>query len=178
MRRGRGASEGRSDEPISCNHGTNFSAMDNAVADTDAALAYARTLPFIDASRVVLSGSSRGGILSVYYAEQRPGVAKGVVNFVGGWTGDGCSGDFNGTLYRKAAAAKLPTLWLYTENDSYYSAQSIRHYAKLYEESGGKIALRLYPPVGKDGHYLSRYPDVWRRDVDGFLDGLGFAPAP
>jgi dipeptidyl aminopeptidase/acylaminoacyl peptidase len=47
----------------------------------DAVLAF----PFVDPTRVVIGGQSRGGILSIAYAGQRPEQVKGVVNFVGGW---------------------------------------------------------------------------------------------
>jgi len=58
----------------------------------------------------VIGGQSRGGILSVAYAGAHPQQVRGVINFVGGWTGDSCIGDFNGTAFAKAASAKIPTL--------------------------------------------------------------------
>ena len=44
--------------------------------------------PWADASRLLMAGTSRGGFLSVVYAGERPQRVKGVVNFVGGWTGE------------------------------------------------------------------------------------------
>jgi len=41
---------------------------------------------------------------------------------------------------------------------------------------GGLVTLRLYPPVGSDGHSLRRDLSVWRKDVEAFLDSLGFNP--
>jgi len=45
------------------------------------------TMPFVDRDRVVIGGQSRGSILSVAYAGQHPEQVKGVINFVGGWSG-------------------------------------------------------------------------------------------
>ena len=179
MRRGRGASGGSYDEPYGCDYGGAQRGLENAMADTDAALAYARTLPYVDSSRVLLAGSSRGGLLSIAYAQRRPGIAAGIVNFVGGWHGDTCPNDFNRYVFRRAGAAvTVPTLWLYTENDRYYSPRSIRAYANEFESAGGRVTLRVYPPQGADGHYLTRYPDVWRGDLESFLDRLGLPARP
>jgi dienelactone hydrolase len=115
----------------------------------------------------------------IAYAHRRPGVAMGIVNFVGGWHGDTCQNDFNRYVYRRAGAAvTAPTLWLYAENDRYYSPRSIKAYAAEFEGAGGRVALRLYPPQGPDGHYLTRYPRIWRADLESFLDGLGLSARP
>ncbi|MGH7302169.1 MAG: alpha/beta hydrolase family protein [Candidatus Rokuibacteriota bacterium] len=39
-------------------------------------------MPFVDPTRVVIGGQSRGGILSVAYAGQHPQQIKGVINLV------------------------------------------------------------------------------------------------
>jgi pimeloyl-ACP methyl ester carboxylesterase len=104
---------------------------------------------------------------------------RGIVNFVGGWHGDTCPNDFNRYVFRRAGAAvTVPTLWLYTENDRYYSPRSIRAYANEFESAGGRVTLRVYPPQGADGHYLTRHPDVWRGDLESFLDRLGLPARP
>jgi dienelactone hydrolase len=179
MRRGRGESGGRYDEPYECDHGAAARGLQNAIEDTDHVMAYVRNLPYVDGSRIVLAGHSRGGILSVAYASQRPGVARGVVNFVGGWTSDGCSeraGRFNEMVFRDAgaasAAARVPMLFLYAENDSYYSPESIRNFGALFENGGGTVFLRLYRAVGRDGHGLFAHPSIWKDDLGFFLQKL------
>ena len=177
MRRGRGASDGSYNEPYGCDLGGANRGLENALEDLEAAVAFVRTLPYVDSSRLVLMGASRGGLLSLAYAARRPAAVRAVINFVGGWHGDGCPADFNASVYEKAgAASKVPTLWLYAENDRMYSASSIKRYASIYERAGGQIIFRLYPPAGPDGHYLTRYPELWRKDIGAFLDGLGFTP--
>lgn len=179
MRRGRGASEGRSDEVISCDDARLWQGIDEAIEDTDAALAWLREQPYADLQRLLLSGQSRGGFLSVIYSAKRAGLVRGVVNFVGGWTGDwGCNAAFNATYFRRAGENNAtPMLWLYAEGDRYYQPESIRRYAALYDNGRGADILRLYPRLGEgvDGHGLGRFPGLWRRDLGEFLDRIGFS---
>jgi dienelactone hydrolase len=178
MRRGRGESGGSYDEPYDCEYGLAARGLQNAIADTQHVVDYVRKLAFVDASRLLLSGHSRGGILSVVYAARRPGAVRGVVNFVGGWTSDGCSeraGRFNEKLFEDAGAAQgaVPMLFLYAGNDSYYTPDSIRNFATLYGKSGANVTLKLYDSAGRDGHSLYAHPDLWRSDLGAFLQKLG-----
>ena len=179
MRRGRGASEGSSDEVISCDDGRLWQGIEEAIQDTDAALAYLKTLAYVDTGRLVLSGQSRGGFLSVIYSAKHPGLARGVVNYVGGWTGDwGCNAAFNATSFRQAGERNAtPMLWIYAEGDHYYQPESIRRYAALYDNGRGADILRLFPrlPGNTSGHSVGRFPDLWRKDLNDFLDRVGFA---
>ena len=180
MRRGRGASEGSYGEPYDCNFGAHSAGLANAVEDTDAAIAFAKTLTFIDSNRIVLAGASRGGILSTVYAAKRPGIALGTVSFVGAWTADWCSKGFHESVFSEAGAgAKTPALWLYAGNDSLLSTADIQRYMAVYEKAGGRIQLRLYPFSGGDGHFFYlRDPQIYRADLESFLDTLGHKPKP
>ncbi len=180
MRRGRGASDGSYDEPYTCNFGAHDAGLRNAIEDTDAAIAFARTQAFIDAGRIVLIGASRGGIMSIVYAARRPGVALGAVSLVGAWTSDSCSNGFHESVFADAgAAAKTPTLWLYAENDSLLSTAEVRRYATEYENAGGRLQLHVYPFSGRDGHFFYLWsPQLYRADLESFLDMLGLKPRP
>jgi pimeloyl-ACP methyl ester carboxylesterase len=93
-RRGRGGSE-EYDEGFgidrsrgyTCDPSLSMPGADRALRDIEAAMGAILTMPFVDPSRVVIGGVSRGGILSVAYAGQHPEQVKGVINFVGGWLG-------------------------------------------------------------------------------------------
>jgi dienelactone hydrolase len=177
MRRGRGASDGEALELegacSSPNLGPGFA---RAIEDVDAAMAYVRAQPWADPARVVIAGQSRGGILSVAYAAERPGAARAVINFAGGWTGDGCDryGEgFNAPTFTAAGRrVRVPTLWLYAEGDSYYSAASVRRYHEAFAQAGGASTFRLFPDFGRDGHRLVDHVDLWGAAVDQFLRGL------
>ncbi len=176
MRRGRGQSDGDYEEPYWCSDAEVDRGIKNAIQDLDAVFAYVKSLPYIDSSRIVLSGVSRGGILSVVYAAERPASVKAVINFVGGWMGEGCTKymyDPNLRYFKRSGAkTTTPMLFLYADNDSYYSKEAIKSYARAFEKAGGKITFRLYESVGEDGHHLSRYRNVWLKDMEDFLESV------
>lgn len=181
MRRGRGASDGEALESEGACSSTNLgSGFARAIEDVDAAMAYVRAQPWADSARVVVAGQSRGGILSVAYAAERPAAARAVINFAGGWTGDGCDryGEgFNAPTFAAAGQrVRVPMLWLYAEGDSYYGVASIRRYHEAFARAGGTATFRLFPDFGSDGHRLVDRVDLWGSAVDEFLRGLGFAP--
>lgn len=176
MRRDRGQSEGDYEEPYWCSDAEVDRGIKNAIQDIDAVFAYVKELPYIDTSRIVLSGVSRGGILSVIYAAERPGSVRAVINFVGGWMGEGCTKymyDPNLMYFKRSGArTTTPMIFLYADNDSYYSKEAIKTYWKAFEKAGGKGAFRLYGSVGQDGHSLSRNWGVWLKDVEDFLQSV------
>ncbi len=94
-RRGRGGSGGEYDEGFevvpalgyACDPSRAIPGADRALRDIEAAMAAILAMPFVDRDRVVIGGQSRGGILSVADAGLHPEQLKGVINFVGGWSG-------------------------------------------------------------------------------------------
>ncbi len=176
MRRGRGASEGLYVEPYDCELSASARGIENAIADLDAVVNYLKNVPFVDSTRILISGLSRGGLLSVVYAAQRPGRILGVANFVGGWMGTRCTNGINESSFQKAGAlSKVPTLWLYAGNDTYYKEGTPAQYFSLYKVAGGVGIFHLYPSTfDKNGHALFFYPNVWRADFNQFMKDLGF----
>src|SRR4029077_2022149 len=63
---------------------------DRALRDVQAAMDVILAMPFVDRTRVIIGGQSRGGILSIAYAGQHAEQVKGVINFVGGSYGIRC----------------------------------------------------------------------------------------
>jgi dienelactone hydrolase len=176
MRRGRGASDGDHAEGSGCGRESLSIGVERAVADLDAVMAYVGEQPWADPTRVVMAGQSRGGMLSVVYAAQRPGRVRGVVNFSGGWTGHWCdaSTSFNEDTFASAGRSRtVPMLWLYSENDRYYGPDAIATYHRAFTRSGGNAALQLFPPIGGDGHRLAGYTEVWRKAVEDYLKRIG-----
>lgn len=180
MRRGRGKSEGSYSEPYECSLHQSKSGIEYASEALDAVFVYLRAQKWADADKVALAGESRGGILSVIYAADRPRVARGVINFVGGWMGDRCNQqagtDINATLFQEAGAqSKIPNLFLYANNDSVYSSTSIEKYPEAFRVGGGDVEFKLYTvDPGANGHLLfPRFWKVWTSDFDGFLKRIG-----
>jgi dienelactone hydrolase len=180
MRRGRGASDGAHAEyEGTCDPQILNPGLARAVEDVDAAMAYLRREPWADADRVLIAGQSRGGILSVAYAAERPSAVRAVINFAGGWTSQRCDERGQGfnqpTFASLGGRSRVPTLWLYGEEDSYYSAARIRRYHDAFVQAGGSATLHLAPAFGADGHRLVDRVELWKGPVDEFLRGLKLA---
>ena len=107
-------------------------------------------------------GNSAGGWGALALASQNPPSVAAVVNFAGGRGGrnrnrpeNNCAPD---RLVAAAAdfgrTARLPTLWLYAENDSYFAPELSKRMAAAFTAAGGNAAYHLLPPVRGDGHAL------------------------
>jgi dienelactone hydrolase len=182
QRRGRGQSDGLYDEGFnasrtaySCQRDVTLAGAERAVADLDAAVDWLRMRSDVDTTRMLVSGASRGGVLSVVHVARRPDVYLGAVNFVGGWLGEGC-GDYlevNRTLFVEGADFPGETLWLYANNDSFYSVAHSRSNFDAYTAAGGLGAFEVYTRApGLNGHFLTNDPQLWGPDVDTYLDQL------
>lgn len=180
MRKGRGKSDGSyaESEAQVCDFDEWTAGIASALEDLEAVIDYASTLPYVDPSRIVLVGMSRGGFLSVAYSARGRAAQQvcGVINFVGGWVRDRCPEDFNRASFAAfGSRARHRMLWLYADNDAYYGETAVRSYAQAFIDAGGQADFRLYSGVAGDGHYLQDQLHVWAPDAGRFLDALGFA---
>jgi pimeloyl-ACP methyl ester carboxylesterase len=102
-----------------------------------------------------------------------------VINFAGGWTSQRC--DEGGPVFNHATFASaggrtgIPMLWLYAEEDRYYSAASIRRYHEAFTQTGGVATFHLFPAIGGDGHRLVDRIEIWKAAADDFLRRLNLA---
>jgi len=189
VRRGYGATGGRWSETYgSCAAPRFVDAGIETAKDVAAAVSYLRALPYVDADRIVLVGQSAGG-WGVLAAAGRPDVpVRGVVNFAGGRAGriggvpnKNCAPDrlvaAAGELGR---AARVPSLWLYTENDQYFSPELSARMHKAYTDAGGRASYVLFAPIGRDGHGLigmKHGVPLWEPKVAEFFREVGVLPA-
>ena len=70
-------------------------------------------------------------------------------------------------------SARVPTLWIYTRNDSFFDPGLSRRMAEAYGKAGGVADYRLLPAFGHDGHYLfsaAAGVPVWAPHVAAFLE--------
>jgi dienelactone hydrolase len=176
VRRGYGASGGDPDS----NHGghcprTDYhEAGEYSAEDLRAAIDYARTLPQVDATRIIAVGVSTGGFATVALtAKAPPGLVAGI-NFAGG---RGSKDDHNvcnpGDLvqaYRNFGKhSRTPMLWLYAQNDKFFWPELAKQFDEAFRSQGGQDQFVLAPPVGDDGHSLFRHVSDWSATVDDFL---------
>lgn len=180
MRKGRGASQGRYNEPEICDSSSISYGVASAIEDLDGVFEYMLAQPYVDTNNILITGGSRGGYLSVIYSAKGKyrDKIKGVINFVGGWVGEGCNIggiDHNSiAFYEAGKLTSLPMLWLYGERDSYYSPKAINAYFKAFTEAGGRAEFRIFGDIPVDGHRLTAFVVKWKKDVDSYLEGINF----
>jgi hypothetical protein len=108
-----------------------------------------------------------------------------MVNFAGGRGGhqklpEGGVGNCAPDALVKAAGrygstARVPMLWLYTENDSYFEPVLARRMVDAYDAAGGRATLRALGPFGNDGHNMASSSNgvpMWSGAVADFLGTL------
>ena len=182
QRRGRGASDGLYDEGFepdrsgySCNTKISLSGVDRAVEDLDAVMMHVKSRPDVAVGRILLGGQSRGGILAIAYAGERPDSLVGVVNFVGGWMGDRCTNAhaINTTTFKRGGKFALPTLWLYGDQDPFYALEHSKANFEAFLSAGGKGNFESYWVPGRNsGHSVVAHPSLWTGRLTQYLDSL------
>jgi dienelactone hydrolase len=137
--------------------------------------------PYVDGKRIVLVGQSGGGLASLAYGSLGNPAVKGVINFAGGLRRTGVALwelDMAQAFGMYAKTTKVPSLWFYAENDSYFSPTTARGAYEAYQQNGGQARLFALAPFKKDGHGL--FADfegiaIWVGEVDKFLSLIGIA---
>jgi pimeloyl-ACP methyl ester carboxylesterase len=159
----------------------NFRDAGLAIASLDMwVIDYMTTLPFIKRDDVVVVGQSGGGWGAIALASQNPKSVRAMIGFEAGR-----GGHFNGKpntncapdrLVEAAAqfgrTAKIPMLWIYTHNDSYFGPELSMRLASAYKNAGGNVEYHLLPDFGADGHFFIDSPDaigIWAPLVSEFL---------
>lgn len=181
---GYGASGGDDVEDTGgCNAKRYPPAFDAAARQTLAVLALARQRPDAAPDRAVIMGQSFGGGAAVAVASLNPAGVQAAINFAGGSGGNPktqpqrpCSPQqLERTFAEYGRTAKVPMLWIYTENDLYFGPRYPREWFDAYVKQGAPARFVQYPPQGADGHALfSRFPEVWMPEVLRFLQAQGF----
>ncbi|MDP2400322.1 MAG: alpha/beta fold hydrolase [Burkholderiales bacterium] len=167
-----------------CNN-RNFARSFGVAADqVEQVIDTARREPRIDAQRIVLVGQSYGGATSIAVAARRlPGVVA-AINFAGGGggnpetrPGEPCSASIStATFGGYGHNTRVPTLWLYTENDRYFGPRHSQAWFAAFQANGGKGEFLLLPPFGDDGHRLfTRGFEIWAPLIQRFLREQGFS---
>jgi dienelactone hydrolase len=153
--------------------------------DIRAAIAYMSKQDFVSPGRTLVVGQSAGGWGTVALASLNPPEVGAMVNFAGGRGGyqkgipnNNCTPD---KLVEAAGeygkTARMPTLWIYTENDLFFDPGLSRRMADAFLGAGGKADYNLLKPFGKDGHGLFAAAggvELWRGLVEAFLKANGY----
>lgn len=148
--------------------------------DVAATVAHFAQQAWVDADRIVVIGQSHGGWTSLAYGAEKPAPGvRALVNFAGGLRQTQC-GNWEGALARAAASyggqTTLPSLWLYGDNDSYFSPDTFRAMHSAYARAGGAARLLAYGRFGADSHKLFSAEEgrvTWEAPLDEFLAAAG-----
>jgi len=135
--------------------------------------------PWADVSRNVVIGQSHGGLTTLAYGtEPHPGTRL-LVNFAGGLRQERCDG-WQQNLIRAigdyGTDTRLPSLWFYGDNDSYFAPSIWRGAFERYTAAGGRAELVAFGNFGSDAHSLfgSRAGlPIWLPRVLTALDAAG-----
>ena len=130
---------------------------------------------------VVVVGQSAGGWGAIALSSRNVSGVRAIITFeagrggrVGGKPDNNCApdqlvaatGDFGRT-------ARIPMLWIYTENDTFFGPALSKRMHQAYTDAGGNAEYHLLPPFGSDGHFMIDSPDaipLWAPLVSQFLD--------
>ena len=180
MRRGFGHSDGPFVETLSgtCDDRDYLAVARIAAEDVTGALATLRGEPWVDPDRVLLMGHSTGGFAVTAAVADNPVGVVGVLNFEaahGSVPGRTCSPDHlvaDAGIFGRTA--RVPALWVYSENDRSAPPALGRRMFDAYVASGAPAQLQVLPPFGVDGHAVVPMgpADFWWAAVESFLNQL------
>jgi dienelactone hydrolase len=181
LRRGFGATGGWfAEDAGSCGNPNYLRGEAAAADDIMAAYDFARRLPYVDASRMILAGQSAGGVASLFTAGTRaPKGLVAVLAFAAGRGGDPVSHPGVPCAVEPLAKVfsdlgrqvKVPVLFHYAANDLYFNAATSQLWFERFNAGGAPAQYVLQPPFSDNGHYIfsgagARY---WVPAVERFL---------
>jgi dienelactone hydrolase len=134
--------------------------------------------------KVMVVGQSAGGWGALALSSQNIPAVRAIIAFAAGRGGhvDGkpnnnCAPDrLVAATAELGRTARTPTLWIYTENDTFFGPALSKRMHDAYTGAGGNAEYHLLPSFGSDGHFLIDSPDavpVWAPLVGPFLDKNG-----
>ncbi len=149
-------------------------------ASIQTAIDYMTTQSFVKKDHVAVLGQSAGSWGALALASQNPSAVSAIVNFAGGRGGQS-GGEANANcapdrLVEAAGefgrSARIPTLWIYLENDSFFGPAISKRMADVFRLGGGNVDYHLLPAFGDDGHLFVTSPaavPIWDPIVAKFL---------
>jgi dienelactone hydrolase len=152
-----------------------------AAADLKESVALLGQRPDIDVSRMIAIGISAGGFATVALTANPPPGLVAAISFAGGRgsvrdnepvCGQNRLIEAFGNFGKKS---RVPTLWVYAENDHFFGPQLAQQLREAFSGAGGKVEFIGAPPFGSDGHSLfsAAGTETWTPFVDDFLKRRG-----
>jgi len=183
MRRGYSGSDGASisDSIGPCSNPDYSSSARESSRDIAAIINYVKGLPYVDSQRILLVGTSSGGFASLAAASLNVEGVIGAINFAGGQGGLSRSEPYGHACHEQRlidvmgsfGKAKVPTLWIYSENDAFFGPELAQAMFGEFLKNGGKGKLVIAPPFGHALLSQEEGINIWAPYGDEFLYELG-----
>jgi dienelactone hydrolase len=179
MRRGYGGSGGSfAEDARACGRNPDFyRAGVESAKDLRAVIEYLSKLPEVDPARIISIGRSAGGFATVALTANPPAGLVAGISFAGGRGSPTPDKVCNPAELINAFRAfgdksRVPMLWVYAQNDHFFSPQVAAEFYQAFTGAGGKAQFVRANPFGSDGHGLfsSAGIPVWTPMVDAFLE--------
>ena len=159
----------------------NFSGAGLAIALIDSwIIDYMIAQKAVQPDKVIVIGQSAGGWGAIALSSQNPASVRAIIVFaagrggrVGGKPNNNCApdrlvqatGEFGKT-------SRVPMLWLYSENDTYFGPALAQQMHVAFTAAGGDAEYHMLAGIGGDGHFLIHSPDARQQWTSLVLDFL------
>jgi invasion protein IalB/predicted esterase len=131
--------------------------------------------------KVIIVGQSGGGWGSIALASRNPPSVGAIITFAAGRGGRVDGKPNNNCAPDKLVAetgefgrtARVPMLWIYAENDTYFGPELTKRMHNAFTAAGGDAEYHSLPAFGGDGHFLIDSADgvpLWAPLVSRFLE--------
>ncbi len=121
----------------------------------------------VQPDKVIVVGQSAGGWGALALSSQTPANVRAIIIFaagrggrVGGKPNNNCAPD---KLVEAAGefgkTSRVPMLWLYSENDTYFGPSLAKQMHEAFTAAGGDAEFHMLPPIPGDGHFLIHTSD-------------------
>jgi pimeloyl-ACP methyl ester carboxylesterase len=160
----------------------NFHGAGLAIATMDSwIIDYMIVRKVVQPGKVLVVGQSAGGWGAIALSSQNPASVRAIITFaagrggrVGGKPNNNCAPD---ELVEATAefgkTSRVPMLWLYAENDTYFGPALTKRMHDAFTAAGGDAEYQMLPAISGDGHFLIQSPDdrqLWTSLVLDFLN--------
>jgi dienelactone hydrolase len=182
VRRGFGTTGGAfAESPGPCVNRDYLRASRAAAEDVLGAVDVLKKEPWVDPERIILLGQSAGGMAALASAASNPAGVVAVLSFAGGRGSDApdhvCQPErLVDSLREMGARSKVPSLWVYAENDHFFGPRLAQQMFDAYRSQaaaggGAPAEIVMTAPFGADGHKLfsAGSPDLWWPIIAPFL---------
>ncbi len=166
VRRGYGASEGKDSEFLDTPAESGLA----AASDLAAGVEFIKSVEGVKETGIIVMGHSQGGWAAMAASSLDLKGVVATVNLCGGtnyrknsigWVTEQVQRDWADGCSVLGAAARIPSIWIYSENDRNHAPKYVRAMHDAYTGAGGWAALHILPAYKDNGHHIVQEPDLF-----------------